>query len=386
MTVVDERVRRCAAPTPGRCRRWPEWAGLAAGVWSFAYGALGLFWALGGAGFPFGLGDPDAESTLFPAAAPRAGGATIAALGLAGAGLALALSRRWGGAAPRAELPAGPAGHGAAGPQHSGGGRSRGTLRGVLMAAAWGLAVALLVAVPDYRVLVAVGYAPVFLLGAPFGWPPVSFAEALPWPVLNQVVCMTGGALWAGAALAYQRRTADLRGSRGGRGWTAPAAAARWGRWAVAAAMAVPLLYATTRYAWLLGIGLGMDPELLREGQEGGYWLAGAALATFAVVGAILTLGLAQRWGEVFPRWIPVLAGRRVPPALAVVPASVVAVCVTAAGKTFVRLAGTSDMAAGAGLGGYLMVLFPLWGVALGAATLAYHLRRRPDPGDHSKK
>ena len=52
----------------------------------------------------------------------------------------------------------------------------------------------------------------------------------------------------------------------------------------------------------------------------------------------LLTLGLVQRWGEVFPRWIPFLAGKRVPPALAIVPASLVSILVTTAGLMFVRL------------------------------------------------
>jgi hypothetical protein len=95
--------------------------------------------------------------------------------------------------------------------------------------------------------------------------------------------------------------------------------------------------------------------------------------------GAVLTLGLAQRWGEVFPRWIPVLRGRRVPPALAIVPATFVAVAVTSAGLTVDRLLITErdtlpmeDIAAVVP-----MAPWPLWGIALAAATLAYHLRRR---------
>jgi len=41
--------------------RWPGWIGYAAAAWSLIYGALGLYWALGGAGFPFGREkDPDA--------------------------------------------------------------------------------------------------------------------------------------------------------------------------------------------------------------------------------------------------------------------------------------------------------------------------------------
>ena len=45
----------------------------------------------------------------------------------------------------------------------------------------------------------------------------------------------------------------------------------------------------------------------LREGQASGLWLAGAALATLAVVGALLTLGLVQRWGEDLPGWLPII-------------------------------------------------------------------------------
>ena len=109
-------------------------------------------------------------------------------------------------------------------------------------------------------------------------------------------------------------------------------------------------------------------------------------MATVAVGGAILTLGLVQRWGEVFPRWIPRLAGRRVPPALAIVPAALVSVLVTSAGLMFLRLTLLRTMGAvfpaispenWAALAPEL--LWPLWGGALAAATLAYYYRRR-DP------
>jgi hypothetical protein len=55
------------------------------------------------------------------------------------------------------------------------------------------------------------------------------------------------------------------------------------------------------------------------------------------LAGAFLTLGLVQRWGEVFPRWVPFLSGKRVPPAMAIVPASLVTVMVTSAGLQVVR-------------------------------------------------
>ena len=75
-----------------------------------------------------------------------------------------------------------------------------------------------------------------------------------------------------------------------------------------------------------------MSEEYLRRGQESGMWISGLFLATFGLVGAVLMLGLVQRWGEVFPRWMIGLAGRRVPIALAVVPASIVSVLLIVGG------------------------------------------------------
>jgi hypothetical protein len=168
--------------------------------------------------------------------------------------------------------------------------------------------------------------------------------------------------------------------------WTKPAAAARWGRWATYVAFAVPIVYAVTRWAWALGIPLGISEEFLREGQAVGLWWAGAALATLGVGGAILTLGLIRPWGEIFPRWLPFVAGRRVPPALAIVPAALVAVVITSAGLMFVRLSlfprdvfpfNIDDRNFWGAIGPEL--LWPLWGVALAAATLAYFYRRRDE-------
>ncbi len=100
-------------------------------------------------------------------------------------------------------------------------------------------------------------------------------------------------------------------------------------------------------------------------------------------------LGLVQRWGEVFPRWSFGLAGRRVPIALAVVPASLVAVLLLVGGIGI--WAGlpqmVANLAAGGAAGNGLIVdtifqvgptlLFPVWGVALAVATLGYYYRRR---------
>jgi hypothetical protein len=261
----------------------------------------------------------------------------------------------------------------------------------VLLALAWIVAAVLALAIPDYRLLAGVAYAPIYLIGAPFDWPPgVSILDAFPWPVVNQFFCIAGGLLWAATAVAYGRCTRGACGYCGrtdaGSGWTAPDVAARWGRWAVYVAVIVPVLYAITRWAWALGIPLGISEEFLREGQEIGLWWAGAALATLAVGGSLLTLGLVQKWGEVFPRWIPFLHGRRVPIWFAVVPASLVSVLVTTAGLMFVRLTLTGKLGTILGEGVLSAenwaalapeLLWPVWGVALGAATLAYYYRRR---------
>ncbi|TYB55363.1 NYN domain-containing protein [Nonomuraea sp. PA05] len=362
---------------------WPRWAGYAAAGWSLGYGALGLFWALGGAGFPFGRSDPDWEPGLsvLGDASGEVAAPLIAVLGLLGgvAGVASARGVRWG--------------------------------RPVLLGFSWVAAAVLTVVVPDNRVLMVVAYAPllvVFLFtGVPGGQP---MAELVPWSRINLFVVLAGGLLWALAALAYQRRTAGRcaacgRGSHGtagsggarrtarwggsshgaaGRGgprraagWATPQAARRWGVWAVVVAAAIPAGYDASRFAWAAGLPLGITEEFWQWLDESGLRWAGLFLSLMGLGGAILTLGLAQRWGEVYPRWIWFRAGRPVPPMLAVVPASVVSVIVFSGGLTFWRLRMVHDYGWDMWATWAPSLLWPLWGVALAAATLAYHLRRR---------
>jgi hypothetical protein len=92
-------------------------------------------------------------------------------------------------------------------------------------------------------------------------------------------------------------------------------------------------------------------------------------------------LGLAQRWGQVFPSWLPWLAGRRVPPLLALVPAGLVSVSLTSYGLIGVGLI-TGELVHGtvtwSQLGPIWAVagtelVFLAWGVALSVATLGYY-------------
>ncbi|SPL98098.1 unnamed protein product [[Actinomadura] parvosata subsp. kistnae] len=334
---------------------WPRWAGYAAACWSLCYGTLGLYWALGGTGFPFGKADPDWEPGLsvLGAATREVAAPLIAVLGLLGAACGLAIAR----------------------------GVRRG--RPVLLGFAWAAAAGLTVVVPDNRVLMLVAYAPLLAVwaftGVPGGQP---MSELVPWSRVNLFLVLVGGLLWALAALAYQRRTSG-RCTTCGRGagrtaqWTSPEAARRWGRWAVVVAAIIPAGYDASRFAWAAGIPLGITDEFWHWLDESGLRWAGLFLSLMGLGGAILTLGLVQRWGEVYPRWIWFRAGRRVPPMLAVIPASIVSVIVFSGGLTFWRLRFANDLEWDMWATWAPSLTWPLWGAALAAATLAYHLRRR---------
>src|SRR5919107_6419482 len=71
--------------TPRWWQRWPDWVAPMAAAWSLLYGVLGVYWTLGGAGFPFGReNDPQAALSVLEGVEARAGGPIIAALGLVG--------------------------------------------------------------------------------------------------------------------------------------------------------------------------------------------------------------------------------------------------------------------------------------------------------------
>jgi len=130
-------------------------------------------------------------------------------------------------------------------------------------------------------------------------------------------------------------------------GWGVP----RWVRWAAYGAVLAPLPSAVWRLGLAAGLPMGFSADRL------------AALDV--------------------PGWIPPLGGRRVPPLAAVLPAGLAAVLLTVV--TVAGAAGWSrefDVAGSpAGAAAWLMTAAyaPLlaWGPLLGAATLAYWLRRR---------
>jgi hypothetical protein len=257
------------------------------------------------------------------------------------------------------------------------------------------LAGVLLLLMIDLNLLVLFGYLPygIYSLLTGSGYGQKILGAWAQWGTIHQLLCLMGGFLWLAATVRYARLSGDAClycGRRDGpEKWDSPSQAARWGRIAIVVAMVAPVFYAITRYAWALGIPLGMTEEHLRSGQVSGTWISGLFLATFGLVGAALMLGLVQRWGENFPRWMIGLAGRRVPIALAVIPASLISVLLIVGGITIWTSLGqmvANMVASGAGnmeiKGAIIFIvgptlLFPIWGAALAVATLAYYYRRR---------
>ncbi|WP_165977937.1 hypothetical protein [Nonomuraea diastatica] len=153
--------------------------------------------------------------------------------------------------------------------------------------------------------------------------------------------------------------------------WAGPVRARRWGRIATVGAALCPLPYALYRLTWLTPWPTDISGPIdlpLR--------LQGLMLAFAAVIASVLTLGLISRWGEVFPRWIPLLRGRPVPVRFPVALGGAVAgACLLASPGLAVKAVESGELWA------LLLWPYPLWGVLLGAAVLAYWLRRRPDGG-----
>lgn len=258
-----------------------------------------------------------------------------------------------------------------------GGGSGAGRV-GTWLLVALGLVLALVIS--DARALSFVGYAPMLLL-ALFGVGPVADGALDPSTVAESLLALGSTAGGFGMLVTGARALGRRDGTSP---WGSPGRTMRIGRWSVAAAVAIPLSYTVTRLAWAVGIPLGVRDEFLVE--LGDTKWSGFGLAAFAFVGCLLTLGLTQRWGSVFWSWVPVVGGRPVPVGMAVVPALFVAAIVASAGMSFwgaifsdhlVDLPGNEeDWAAWAPA-----LLWPVWGIALAVAALAYRHRRTAGPG-----
>lgn len=152
-------------------------------------------------------------------------------------------------------------------------------------------------------------------------------------------------------------------------------------RWAVRTAHLIPLLTLPSglwRIALVAGVPLGTVG--VDEPIRG--WLAVyiVSLSVLSEALALLSLGLVRPWGETFPRWLPLVGGRRVPPPFAVTAATAGAVALILIwGYAAVNLV-LRDLT-GFTPGGFALMVacyapLLLWGPLLLALTAAYHRRR----------
>ncbi|WP_030870129.1 hypothetical protein [Streptomyces sp. NRRL S-37] len=151
-------------------------------------------------------------------------------------------------------------------------------------------------------------------------------------------------------------------------------------RWAVLAAHTVPLVTLPSGL-WRIAqvAGLPVADQLGRNGREA----VVAILLTLITEGlALLTLGLVRPWGEVAPRWLPLIGGRRVHTLAVVVPAilGAAALCAIVGWFACTQAVGLIDRVAQTPAQQVLLVVCysPLlaWAPLLAATTLAYYRRR----------
>jgi hypothetical protein len=181
----------------------------------------------------------------------------------------------------------------------------------------------------------------------------------------TQLWTVAGGAIWAALTLQLLIMRRDGEPAA----WLAPERAVKWGRVASWIAFACALPYGLMRMTWLtpwpyMGGPLGDDLPLATR-----VW--GLLLGFAALGGGVLCLGLTQAWGERWPFWMLPLKGRPVPPMVAIVPGAIMAAMFTFMAVPMVALGIRQDALE-------LAWAFPfyIWGPALGAATLAYAIRR----------
>jgi hypothetical protein len=164
----------------------------------------------------------------------------------------------------------------------------------------------------------------------------------------------------------------------------------RWAIWAAHAAVLSTVPSGLWRIAMGLRIPVGFSETGLREFAIPGWGLPYVIGLSLVAEGlAFLTLGLVRGWGEIAPRWLPLIGGRRIPPLAAVIPAAAGAIAVTMI--TITAALGWAHAGDTMPVGSmapdphhiYAIVMTlcyaPLlaWGPLLAAVTIQYHMRRR---------
>jgi len=160
-------------------------------------------------------------------------------------------------------------------------------------------------------------------------------------------------------------------------------------RWASRLAHVIPFLVLPSglwRLGLVAGSSMGMrDQDNLPTHLHGlGEHLYVVGLTLFSEAVALTALGMVKQWGEVVPRWIPWLGGRRVAPYAAIIPATLGSLALIAIWTYAFRGIYTGDFLqffsndAAAVLMIACYTPLNLWGPALLVLTWAYYRRRRP--------
>ncbi|WP_433162884.1 hypothetical protein [Kribbella sp. CA-247076] len=360
---------------------------------SLVYGIAGLAWLLGADGYAFGPVPPDGERLSLLAQVPdRVGAGLIAVLGFLGVPAAIAHTRtEWSTTAYRPLL-------GFTAVQVLVFGLLAPSVTVVIMTGYLLVLIGLPAGVvwlvvgawrqPATRVLLiglVVVLAGLEVTTGIFDW--AAFREVavgiggVPAKVGTTPLFVTGAFLlgcgWAvlGVRGLRSARGRCLRCGRPGANWTRPESARRWGFWVTIVAALCPMPYALLRMTWLLPNPIGFDADDLNA--EPGIKLFGLGLGLIALAAGIVTLGLIRPWGEVWPRWIPVVAGRPVPIKAAVVPGAAAATLLLVGSASLIGLLWNPEASLGENLLFQLVLPFPIWGAAVGLATAAYYYRRR---------
>lgn len=163
--------------------------------------------------------------------------------------------------------------------------------------------------------------------------------------------------------------------------------APHWARWMAYLVPVCVLPSGLWRIAMGMGIPVGYSSERMSAEGYPGWGTVYVVLLAVLVQGlALLTIGLVQRWGEVPPRWVPLLGGRRMRPKIVTGVAGTGAVLLTLLTLSQLILwqsidestLGSEDLTGQSRLVMGLCYL-PLlaWGPLLGAVTWDYHRRNR---------
>ncbi|SHF83341.1 hypothetical protein [Streptoalloteichus hindustanus] len=353
---MTETARRAPTPSSPRQRSWPDWVGQATAGWAAVYGTFGLVAIASGA--------PVLSASLAPGL--FVADWAVVAVAVLAATAATATFLPWGRRVPRTGL----------------------------LSVLWGLVV--VCGLGAFGLLMQV----VTLLVA---------HDVDSWlGTAHQALAATGAVLLAGTARGYRHRTrgtcprcGTTHGPSSARVRREPTAAPRGVRLAayIGSAAFLPYIAMKTVWAWggtFAGVtGADMIPSAERQGG-GGTWTVLESwgldpTALLAALGVFLLHGLVHPWGQVFPRWAPLLTGRPVPRWLPLTPALLGAatlapygvlglgyLTLNALGLVTIRqgdFQSTEDVLLVAWCG---MVAFCGYGLALAVAARSYFVRTRP--------